>query len=45
VRIDDPVRHRGIASLEPADAQACREAIDAVSQRSEVSFPVTTLGL
>ena len=45
VRLDDPVRHRGIASLEASDAQACREAIDAVSQRSEVSFPVTTLGL
>jgi hypothetical protein len=45
VRLDDAVQHRGIASLEAGDAQSCREAIDAVSQRSDVSFPVTTLGL
>jgi hypothetical protein len=45
VRLDDVLRHRGIVSIEAGDAQACREAIDAVSQRSEESFPVTTLGL
>jgi hypothetical protein len=41
----DPVSDRGLASHEPADAIACREAIDAVSQRSAEAFPVTTLGL
>lgn len=45
VRLVDPVHHRGLASHEPADALACREAIDAVSQRSVEAFPVTTLGL
>jgi hypothetical protein len=41
----DPVSDRGLASHEPADAIACREAIEAVSQRSAEAFPVTTLGL
>jgi hypothetical protein len=45
VRLSDPVRHRGMASHEAADALACREAIDAVSQRSIETFPATTLGL
>ena len=45
VRLSDPVRHRGMASREAADALACREAIDAVSQRSIETFPATTLGL
>jgi len=45
VRLVDPVHHRGLASREAADALACREAIDAVSQRSVDAFPVTTLGL
>jgi hypothetical protein len=45
VRLFDRGLFRGLASSEPADALACREAIDAVSQRSGEAFPVTTLGL
>jgi len=45
VRLQDPVRHRGMASHEASDEQACREAIDAVSQRSLPAYPATTLGL
>lgn len=45
VRMLDPVAHRGVASHEAVDGHACREAIDAVSQRSAEAFPVTTLGL
>lgn len=45
VRLVDPVEYRGIASIEVADAVACREAIDAVLQRSAEAFPATTLGL
>jgi hypothetical protein len=45
VRLDDPARHRGMASHEASDWQACREAIDAVLQRSAETFPVTMLGL
>lgn len=45
VRLVDPVHHRGMASHEAADEIACREAIDAVSQRSAEAFPVTSLGL
>lgn len=45
VRLADPVRFRGIASREAADALTCLEAIDAVLQRSAEAFPVTTLGL
>ncbi|HEX7436465.1 MAG TPA: hypothetical protein VF308_07155 [Caldimonas sp.] len=45
VRLVDPVHYRGLASHEGADAKICREAIDAVLQRSIETFPVTTLGL
>lgn len=45
VRLVDRIQHRGMASHEPADALECREAIDAVSQRSVEAFPATTLGL
>lgn len=45
VRLIDPVLHRGMASHEAGDALVCREAIDAVSQRSTEAFPVTTLGV
>ena len=45
VRLSDAVRHRGMISTEAADAIACREAIDAVLQRSVETFPATTLGL
>ncbi len=45
LRLFDPAHYRGMASREPADSLACREAIDVVSQRSTEAFPVTTLGL
>lgn len=45
VRLVDPVRYRGSASREAADAIVWRESIDAVLQRSEEAFPATTLGL
>ena len=37
--------HRGRVSRNADDMQRCRESIDAVLQRSEVSFPATTTGL
>jgi hypothetical protein len=45
VRLVDPVRYRGSLSRTAADAVHAREMIDAVLQRSEESFPVTSLGL
>jgi hypothetical protein len=45
VRLFDPIRHRGSISREPSDLLRQRELIDAVSQRSVPSFPVTMLGL
>jgi hypothetical protein len=45
VRLFDAVRHRGSISREPSDLLRQRELIDAVSQRSVPSFPVTVLGL
>ena len=45
VQLFDPLAHRGLASHQPADELASREAIDAVLQRSAEAFPVTTLGL
>lgn len=45
VRLHDRVHYRGVASREVADAVQWRELIDAVLQRSEDSFPATTLGL
>jgi hypothetical protein len=45
VQLLDPVHHRGYASRDASDVQACREVIDAVSQRSMPAFPSTTLGL
>lgn len=45
VRLFDRTECRGLASADAADGVACREAIDAVSQRSAEAFPVTTLGL
>lgn len=45
VRLVDPVRYRGSVSRSPADAIQGRELIDAVLQRSEEAFPVTSLGL
>ena len=45
VRLIDPVRYRGSVSRSPADAIQARELVDAVLQRSEEAFPVTSLGL
>ncbi|MGZ8259114.1 MAG: hypothetical protein ACXWUL_01020 [Caldimonas sp.] len=45
VRLLDRVRHRGTVSNRPVDMTECREAIDALLQRSVEAFPVTTLGL
>ena len=45
VRLVDPVRWRGSMSRSAADAVHAREQIDAVLQRSEEAFPVTSLGL
>ena len=45
VRLLDPIRHRGLVSGKPVDLAECREAIDALLQRSVEAFPVTTLGL
>ena len=45
VRLSDPVRHRGLASYDKADEVRCKEAIDAVLQRSIEAFPATTTGL
>ena len=45
VRILDRVRYRGTASNRPVDLTECREAVDALLQRSVEAFAVTTLGL
>ncbi len=45
VRLVDPVHWRGSVSRRSADAVQSRELIDAVLQRSEEAFPVTSLGL
>ena len=45
VRLLDPVRYRGMVSGRAADHVECREAIDALLQRSVEAFPATTLGL
>jgi hypothetical protein len=45
VRLVDTVRYRGSLSRELADMVQGRELLDAVLQRSEETFPVTTLGL
>jgi hypothetical protein len=45
VRLVDRVHHRGTASNRAVDMADCREAIDALLQRSVEAFPVTTLGL
>jgi len=45
VRLSDAVHYRGRWSREPADEVPCRELIDAVSQRSQETFPVTSTGL
>jgi len=45
VSLVDPVHYRGRYSHDAADAVRCRELIDAVLQRSEEAYPVTTTGL
>lgn len=45
VRVVDAEHHRGVLSHDKADAIVWREALDAVLQRSEESFPATQLGL
>ena len=45
VRLVDKQHYRGSVSREAADLLQNRETLDAVLQRSEESFPVTTLGL
>ncbi len=45
VHLIDPVHWRGRASINVRDAHLLRERIDAVLQRSELAFPVNTLGL
>lgn len=45
VRLLDRVRHRGTMSNRPVDLNECREAVDALLQRSVEAFPVTPLGL
>lgn len=45
VRLVDRVHYRGTLSRDKADTIVWREALDAVLQRSEESFPPTLLGL
>jgi hypothetical protein len=45
VRLLDRVHYRGTVSALAADLVLCKEAVDAVLQRSAEAFPVTTLGL
>ena len=45
VRLVDRVHHRGTVSNRAIDMADCREAVDALLQRSVEAFPVTTLGL
>ena len=45
VRLVELARYRGSVSSEAVDLVQSRELLDAVLQRSEESFPVTTLGL
>jgi hypothetical protein len=45
VSLVDMVHYRGRFSHDAADGVRCRELIDAVLQRSEEAYPVTTTGL
>ena len=45
VRLHDRERCRGHVYRSPTDLVRCQEPIDALSQRADESFPVTTLGL
>lgn len=45
VRLHDLERHRGRVYRAAPDLARCSELLDALTQRAEASFPVTTLGL
>jgi hypothetical protein len=45
LRLHDPRRHRGAIYRDAADLARCRDLLDALTQRTEEAFPVTTLGL
>ncbi len=45
VQLLDPVHWRGRAAQDARVAHLIREQVDAVLQRSEIGFPVNTLGL
>lgn len=45
LRLVDPIRYRGTVSHDPADLLRWRDALEAVWQRAQPSFPATTLGL
>ena len=45
LRVLDPEHYRVSVSFDEADAILAREQLDALLQRSEEAFPVTTLGL
>lgn len=45
VRLYDLARHRGRADRTALELSRSRELLDALTQRAEESFPVTTLGL
>jgi len=45
LRVLDAEHYRASLSFDPTDGTRIRDAVDAVLQRSEEAFPVTTLGL
>ena len=45
VRLHDRDRHRGRIHRAATELAPCHQLLDALSQRAEESFPVTTLGL
>lgn len=45
VQLHDAVHWRGRAALDARDARLLRDEVDALLQRSEAAFPVTSLGL
>lgn len=45
LRVLDAEHYRASLSFDPTDATRIRDALDALLQRSEEAFPVTTLGL
>jgi hypothetical protein len=45
LRVLDPEHYRASLSFDPADGTRIRDGLDALLQRSEEAFPVTTLGL